>query len=839
VRLPPIHFDAISFWAGFILASILWLLLGRVKPLLNEIKEGMNKRQEVSKARAATGIEVHHRNAILKLAQGMHLAAPLFSLDEILLEPRLLAPPPHVEPGGPLPFEDIVTQTVPYLPSWPELAAMYNAPTISIPEALSGGIHLAIIGHPGAGKSVALAYLASLAARQDPSLGELAENMPFLIHAADLKLPLQENKGLLEPIIDAVSERAAMFDLPRLPNFVEHYFKSSRVLLLIDGLDELAPQDLQAISAYLEQLIRAYPKVRFVAAAGTEYLDGLIGLGFFPMTLMPWNPAQSLHFLDQWGQLWQRYVTVEAWTQITDPVDPILLNTWLAPDLLGLTPMELTLKVWGAYAGDGRGPTALDAIETHLRRISPPGVPVAALEVLALQASVNAQSVFDGRKAREWVKSFEPADNTREPAADDADDITSPRSGRKPSKTAAPTFGLLSKMAESGLLSSHPGGRMRFSHPVFAGYLAGRALSTYENTNQLVDQPNWTGKIMSIRYLAAHGDIGQIVDRMLEKTDPVLQRHLLLASRWLRDAPRQAPWRGKVMARLATLMQDDTLPLSLRGQVMAAFVGSGDPAAATLFRQFLQTNSSDQMRLAALGSGALKDAKAVELLGGALRLPDTFLRKAACLALVAIDTNQALEEVGAMLLYGDEDLRRSAAEALANHPGEGYEMLRDGTKMDDILIRRAVVYGLGRVRQPWADELLARVQVEDDQVLVRNLALEVVESREKAANFVPKRLTPPSQTPWLIAFAGKQGMGITPGSPATEVLLLAIKSENVEERLAALPYLRYTPSRGVFGALFHAMYGGDLETREAVFHTLWLMASTGAPLPNPNEFGVG
>ena len=42
--------------------------------------------------------------------------------------------------------------------------------------------------------------------------------------------------------------------------------------------------------------------------------------------------------------------------QVQRQVDPILLNTWLMTDNQRSDSLELTLKVWGAYAGDSLGP---------------------------------------------------------------------------------------------------------------------------------------------------------------------------------------------------------------------------------------------------------------------------------------------------------------------------------------------------------------------------------------------------------------------------------------------------------------------------------------------------
>jgi len=99
-------------------------------------------------------------------------------------------------------------------------------------------------------------------------------------------------------------------------------------------------------------------------------------------------------------------------------------------------------------------------------------------------------------------------------------------------------------------------------------------------------------------------------------------------------------------------------------------------------------------------------------------------------------------------------------------------------------------------------------------------------------------LTPPSETPWLIEFAGKQGVGISPGSPAIEILLAALKSEVEVECLAALPYLKHTPSEGVITSLYHAMYRDDPKLREAVFIVLCELAASGIRLPDPQQFGL-
>ena len=585
-----------------------------------------------------------------------------------------------------------------------------------------------------------------------------------------------------------------------------------------------------------------------------EHLDGIIGLGIEPIPIIPWNISKSDRFIENWGQLWTQTVSAESWSQggeeQTEQIDPLLINAWLNTGNQTLTPLELTLKVWAGYAGDSLGPDTLDVIAAHIRRLAPSRTPLAALETLGMQVALSSQPIFDSRTARDWVKNFEVPEGEE---MENGDRVGVPDSeleqSEKPKKrrfgqkrNTGPlrtTSSLLNKMMDSGLLVNHTDNRMRFVHPVLSGYLAGRALADINAEEMLLGQPDCIGKYLAMRYLAAHGDASALASTMLEQTSLPLHQSLFKTARWLRDAPRNAPWRGKVFAQLANLLQTDGLPLALRAQAVTAFFWSGDPGAGPLFRQFLTTQSFELVQLAALGSGAIRDQKAVETLSSVLYAPSLSAQRAGSLALVSIGTNSAMEAVAQGLLQGEEDLRRAAAEALANDPNEGHAMLKEGITLSDILLRRAVIYGLARVDKAWAIEALETIQVEDDQWVIRNSAAEVLESKENIASHLPQPLTAPSETPWLVEFASKQGTGISPGSSATDVLISALKSDNIEESLAALPYLKRTPSEGVITSLYHAMNRDDPELREAVFLVLCEFAASGIKLPDPQQIGLG
>ncbi len=841
-----IEIHPLSFIVGFVFGSAFWWLATRARPLWAEMRANLKEQREATQTRKSSTVEENHRRLTLRRAQGMHLAAQLFALDEIVQEPLLITPPQRVEPGAQPKFDDVISQTLPYLPTWPEIAAAYHAPTLTLPQALSGNSNIVIIGQPGVGKTVSLAYLASLAANRSEKLEGLQDAVPFLVHVADLRLPIVDPKDALTPLIEAASEHAPIFDLNRLPAFFQNTFANGSALLIVDGYDEITPEYQQIITEYFKIIMQNYPKTRIVTTGAPEYLGGLIGLGFAPLTLITWSVQQNEKFIEQWGQIWSQTIAMEAWSQMRpEQVDPILLNVWLSADNANLSPLELTLKAWGAYAGDSLGPHVLEAIATHIRRIAPQNTPLAALETLAMQVALSAQPIFDPRKAREWVKTFEVVEDpteevSTEQQAEEGKEDTKPKKDKKSEKVVAkPTMSLLEKMTASGLLVNYQNHKMRFIHPVIAGYLAGHALTHYNTEETLLTQPDWSGKYLAMRYYAAHGDASKLVQALMEFSRMPMHRPLFAMSRWLRDAPKNAPWRGKLFGTLAALLQTEGIPLSLRGQAMAAFVVSNDPSAAALFRQFETTLSFELVQMAVLGSGALRDTKAIQVVERAMEAPSLSVRRAACMALVAIGTNEALESVAHTLLNGDEDIRRAAGEALANDSKEGYAMLKDGITISDILLRRAVVYGIGRVNEPWAIEALQKIQIDDDQWVVRNSATEVLEAKANIGSRAPRKLKAPAESPWLIEFAGKQGVGISPGTPATDILLLALKSDDPDVRLAALPYLKFTPNEGVITQIYGAMYKDEPELREAAYNILWEIGTSGAKLPHPSQYGFG
>ncbi|MEW5872607.1 MAG: HEAT repeat domain-containing protein [Chloroflexota bacterium] len=826
--------DQISFWLGFLAGSLLWFLITGLRPYLARLRERMRINAQTSRGEAMRENEIRLGNDSLQVAQSWHMAAPLFSLDEILLPPRLLAPPVQPEAEENKSISDITDWVLPYMPDWPELGTFYGAPTITLAEALQGDAHIAVIGQPGSGKTVALAHLASRLIQRDPELGVVVDYVPLLLHAADLILPPSDPDDLSITLLEAIARFASPKSMKRMPKLLDSLFERKRALLLLDGLDELAPDQMNQTVEFLRNLLEQYPDLRVVVSASPFYLDGLLALDFVSIPIAPWSQNQREAFIHRWGDLWRRFV-LPVGSNEGDANYLLMLTGWLLTDSANLNPLELTLKVWATFAGDSLGPAPWNAVEAHLRRLmhGQPAKNRGALEHLASQMLLSRQPLTERRSAEAWLSG-----STTLPANEPVSEMQETTSKARKDLVKAP--GAMPDLLASGLMIARATEQVSFAHPMLAGYLAGQALAQDSSScSQFLTQPDWTGKLLALQHAALQNGQTTFVEDMLdeENIDPLLSG-MFAAARWLQRAPAQLTWTVTIMRKVAALFQKERLPRTIKARALTALILSGNPSVAVLFRQMLGSPQEELRQLAALGCGALHDTKAISELSKLLGDPSPNVVRAALLGLVAIGDKNALEVVAYALLHGDENVRRAAAEALANNSEEGHPTLQEGSTLEDPLVRRAVVYGLVRTKQTWAIETLEKLRSEDSQWVVQDAVIQLLSALDHPNPHIPTKLPVLTQAPWLIAFAAERGMGVAPGKPAYDLLYRAVKEGTEEQRLAAIYYLSRKGDSSSIIPLYQAYYTTSGELCEASFNALWQLAATGIELPPPMQYGL-
>ncbi|MDD5467506.1 MAG: HEAT repeat domain-containing protein [Anaerolineales bacterium] len=821
--LDNIHLDRLSFWLGFLTSLLLWWLTGRLRKTLSQIKEHNARLSQQTRGGARAQVELPVRNDALQRAQAMHLASPLFPLDAILVPPRLLAPPPE-NPGSTSLHEDIASQTIPFLPEWPELAAAYHAPTLSLEEALSKGANLVITGAPGSGKSVALADLASRLARRET---RLISFLPLLMHAVDLTLPSESDADRLAPLIAClVSPSTTPRNQARQSRLIAEALSAGRALLLLDGLDELPRRAFDAIVTYLISLLEAHPGARIITTASPGYLGGLLQAGFIPIPLSAWDQTQANLLLDRWQHAWREYL---AETSISSQVDLELAKAWLLRDQRFPTPLAFTLTTWAAFAGDVLGPGAGPAIEAHLRRTLPDlEKERAAIEQLALAMLDGELTPLDkdAPALDEAIERFIER-NRLEGTAGEAE---AGASQAGPLPRLAKTSHAIQPLLDHGLLRAHPEGKTTFLHPTFCAYLAGSflaKLAPWLDPTKLAAWENgccWSTKSEALKFWACQDAGALFPDSWVRTSQPPLYEEIFLLARWLPELRVQPGWQNNVLRRLVGLIQDRRQPYALAARAIVAIARANLPGTNLLFKQIVQEADPRRKALGLLCAGMLSSGPESELLSAAINDSTPLIYQSACLALVAVGSEETIDLVGYALLHGSEEVRRAAAETLANDVEDGHAILKEAVELEDILVRRAVIYALLRVRQPWAIEILRRLQLHDPQWVVKNAADQALEALGIPNPRIPGPPTPLSETPWLIAFAGERGMGIAPGKSAREMLTLALQEGKEEQRLAALECVRQTGELYAWDMVRRLLENGRGEVQDAAFETFWRLA---------------
>ena len=829
-----LQFDLFSFLIGLLSGILLSWSIRKITPIRNWLKQSIDTINKQADHGRSKNIEIHYRRDVILQAQQNHLAAPLFSLEEISIEPHILVPPVLPQPGQENSINEVANQIVPYMPDWPEMAAVFKTPTITLSEALTGGVNGILIGRPGSGKTVALSNLACKVAQRDPSSGNLAGLIPILLHIADLNFPLNENYQPLSMIINSLITKYSGLNQKHLAAFIKYSFTEKRVLLLIDGLDELTRSTLREVNDFLGALLIQYPGLRVVVAASSENYVGLNLLGFIPFAIATWNHNQRQDFIKKWGGVWERSITPSLDVPCNQ-IDKRVINGWLLDYRITLTPLEFTLKTWAAYACDALGPGGTEAIESYIRRSianQPDMWPV--IVKIALHMIESERPIFRQGEIKDWVGEvdWQNIRISEEGAKDNYQNIAA-----VPGKPRGSAINYFSKLLDQLIFLNYPNTNMTFIHPTIAAHLAARS-SIYLNVGNdssaekvVIPQSEWIGNQLLSQSLAAIRDVNHLVQRYLsDETDP-LRRKILTVAYWLHRSQQDAPWRPTVMRLLVNLVINHKIPLGIRSRAITALAVSGELGVSNLFQQLLTNKSPDVRMLGVLGCGLLKDPQRVNDLANLMSDDDITVSQAAVLALFIIGNSNAKDIGLSAFFQGDEALQCAAAESLASDPEEGHTLLKQATASDDLLVRRAAVYGLRRVRKPWANQILKKMSIEDGQWVVRTAAIQVVEEVEQLDPKIPRLRPPLKDISWLLAFAGERGIGIASNSTAMELIILAAKEGNPEERLYALDEISQHGSPQAIPILYDILSQSEGAIQNAALNTLWHLSASGIELP--------
>jgi HEAT repeat protein len=354
---------------------------------------------------------------------------------------------------------------------------------------------------------------------------------------------------------------------------------------------------------------------------------------------------------------------------------------------------------------------------------------------------------------------------------------------------------------------------------------------TPEQLSEKALRPAWS---QAIAYAAMHSNIEPAVRARLSAPPDMLQSHVVEAARWLAYASPDASWRGPLLKQLGNMLIAPSQYPATRDRVAAALVSTRDKNTLFVFRQAVRKASPELRMVGALGIGALGQAEAASDLIPLLQDQDTEVQLAAGLALAAIGTDQAVEAMVEALTQGSEQLRQAIAEAFAAIPDEGYPVLYDAIRDEDMMLRRAAVFGLRRIDTTWSLIAIYRAFLEDDQWYVRFAAQQAFQELQYGRDNGPVGHPPAEAMTWLAHWAAQHGEKLPPGDGANQVLLKALQEGEPEIRALSAAALAQLGLATTVRPLYVALRDRQAEVRVAAHRALSeLQMQIGKPLPAP------
>jgi len=208
---------------------------------------------------------------------------------------------------------------------------------------------LRILGKPGVGKTTFLQHLAIQCNRCEFA----ADQVPIFILLREFA---EESRCSGEFSLFNTIYQAFLTSGISNPAVVETLLQAGRVLLLLDGMDEVRNQDIAAVLKEIRKFSDKYYKNRFVASCRTAS-QKLRLRGFTDVEVAPFTQAQITTFAQKWFVALTKTTAQSGYDRAAQFIQKLdLPENWQFRQLV-VTPLFLHLACW-VFQGQGKLPTS-------------------------------------------------------------------------------------------------------------------------------------------------------------------------------------------------------------------------------------------------------------------------------------------------------------------------------------------------------------------------------------------------------------------------------------------------------------------------------------------------
>ncbi len=470
---------------------------------------------------------------------------------------------------------------------------------------------LRVLGRPGVGKTTFLQHLAIQCNRDQFA----AHQVPIFIILREFA---EESRRMGEFSLFKTIQQVLLTSGIAAPSVLETLLKAGRILLLLDGMDEVLHQDTPAVLKEIRKFSDKYHHNRFVASCRTA-AHKLRLRGFTDVEIAPFTQAQITTFTQKWFMAFSKAphkLGQHQSAQFMQKLD--LPENWQFRQLV-VTPLFLHLACW-VFQGHEKFPTkrsefykqGLDLLlgqwdeakgverdEVYRGFLLPQKLRL--LSQLAAVTFEQGQYFFEQRTIEHYISDY--LQNL-------------PGAPLEPEELQLESEAMLNAIeAQHGLLVERARGIFSFSYLAFQEYFTARKIVASHNLQALeqtlgglvshITDPHWHEVfLLTAAMLRSADSLVQLMKQQIDALvaqDPYLQEFLM----WASQKTQQIPEDTKMATKRAFYLALAKNPNSAGHFALASTLDQGmflDAALENLLLEFSTDHSQDSAYVNACSS---------------------------------------------------------------------------------------------------------------------------------------------------------------------------------------------------------------------------------------------
>lgn len=744
-------FDQFSIILGVLIGVVAALLIIKFMPRL---KNKMSSTDHKPRTRSSSkSHEWTLRNHLLRKAQNLHLGSNYCPLSEIYIDQFLYGHPLHMDVNTLQEDEPAFFREALSIADVTELASEFPLPKFKLSQAVNLDRNMAITGGIGTGKTTCMANLSIEILEDRCPNATLNGYLPVYLHI--LQLFSVRQYTLDEILSRCLFEEGLELSPPEISEILTPYLSKSRLLLLLDGLDELRPDQFDKAVTLIRQLRKEYPEVNFIVSCGPYYTRGLASAGFGFSPIVPPGTSEQNYLLSAWTKAFTGNETEGLGRGANSAI--IFSDLWMEQELLQPNYADITLHI----------------LSILFREIVPEQHPIIPYLERKTENLVGAEVLI--QLAEEMIGSDQYALSAQQ---------TNRVIGAAPGIPPLKSNEIMETLISHEVLIQFDD-LIRFTCPAILCRLAALSKTYRPSTDVdiLLHSP-----IDNATSLASSLPRDYIPD-WIHILNPGNARILSLILDHIFSAVGQVPDLSTTFPKLAQAIVSEKIPLSTKLKISTIIYYTNPD----LFSKFLLKLSTmpqiNLLKLTAIYYGLSPLEKHLQYLADIINSPDFSLSLYGLQALLTSADSNAPRFLLQLISSNPEKLGRVTSELCSQYPINGYEVLRELMKEEDSNLRRFVVYGLRLVNEGWAKEQLLKMSKDDEVWMIRDLASQAMQNGYNSSKFAPHKLTPVFDHQVIIAAAGRRGLGSTPNQYPYYLLIDLLNNGSLNESILALQYL--------------------------------------------------